>query len=446
MKENKTNKAMILLVTIFAVGILSLPFTARAQSGDPYEPNETPEQAWGPLVSGQVYEAYIWTEDDNNDYYYFVPTVSHTASVTMTNVPTDCDFDLYIYYFENDRRRLVTYSATAGNVDESVSFTASAGVKYYVRVYQYRGYSNTQPYHLVAEYAKHTGNVAIYLPVVLSSYPPQPTGNLVVAQGNPTVFHPSVTLTLSATVPGGDVVTQMRFSDDKVQWSEWEPFTTTKSYTLSGNTSELKTVYAQFRGGKGGVSDTVSDQVYLSINGSFEDARFSGWQTTENPLPVEQQGSIQEHSGGTTSPASGKHVVLLGDTDYSCDDVPLGYAAIEQNFHVPSVPSKLTFKYIIWSQDASIKGAYDRFEVYVNGELKFYDGNMVNDLSCSQWRRVPSGDNPRDEQTTGWATGEVDLSAYAGQNVTISFRNYSRYDNWYNTYTYLDHVTIEGNW
>ncbi|HDD25087.1 MAG TPA: hypothetical protein ENF52_06595 [Chloroflexi bacterium] len=286
----------------------------------------------------------------------------------------------------------------------------------------------------------------IYLPAVLRSYPPQPTGSLVIAQGNPTVFHPSVALTLSATVAGGDVVTQMRFSDDKVQWSDWEPFNTTKSYTLPSNTSGLKTVYAQFRGGKGGVSDTVSDQVYLSINGSFEDGNLSGWQKKESPLPVELQDSVQEQSGGTTPPADGNHVVLLGDTDYSCNGVPLGYAAIEQVFHVPSGPSQLTFKYIIWSQDASIKGTYDRFEVYVNGELKFYDGNMVNDLSCSQWWRVPSSDNPRGGQTTGWATGEVDLSAYAGQNVTISFRNYSRYDHWYNTYTYIDRITIEGDW
>jgi hypothetical protein len=55
---------------------------------------------------------------------------------------------------------------------------------------------------------------------------------------------------------------------------------------------------------------------------------------------------------------------------------------------------------------------------------------------------VPSAENTRPEDPAGWATGSIDLSAYAGQAVTIAFRSYSRYDGWFNTYVYLDDVRI----
>ena len=51
-------------------------------------------------------------------------------------------------------------------------------------------------------------------------------------------------------------------------------------------------------------------------------------------------------------------------------------------------------------------------------------------------------ENPRNGQTTGWAEAVVNLDSYKGQTVTFSFRNYSRYDGWYNTYTYLDDVRV----
>lgn len=197
---------------------------------------------------------------------------------------------------------------------------------------------------------------------------------------------------------------------------------------------------------------TVRTEIYLPLvlrdyapftNGSFE-AGLSAWRVVESPLPVAIVSSVEERPSGSTPPADGSKILLLGDTGYTCGDVPLGHAAAEQTFTVPQDATALTFKYIMWSQDASIKEKYDRFEVYLNSDLKFFDGNQVKQgLSCGRWWRVPGPDNPRGGQTNGWATGEIDLSAYIGQNITLSFRNYSRFDNWYNTYTYIDDVRIE---
>ena len=178
-------------------------------------------------------------------------------------------------------------------------------------------------------------------------------------------------------------------------------------------------------------------------DGSFE-ADLSGWKKVEAGLPVNVVESVQERPSGSTPPADGAKTVLLGNTGLACAGVPIGYAAVEQTFIVPESVMTLTFSYIIWTQDASPSGAYDRFEVYVDGQLKFSDGNQVNQgLGCGTWRRVPGPENQRGGATSGWAIGKIDLTPYKGQKITVSFQNHSRFDNYYNTYTYLDNVRLE---
>jgi len=176
-------------------------------------------------------------------------------------------------------------------------------------------------------------------------------------------------------------------------------------------------------------------------NGSFE-AGLAGWQKAESPLPVSVVSSIQGQPSDPTKPV-GDNAILLGNTSYGCANVPIGHAAVEQTFTVPEDATALTFKYIIWSQDASTSEKYDRFEVYINNTVVFSDGNKINTgLACDKWQRVPGPDNPRDV-ASGWATATIDLGPYRDQNITLSFRNYSRYDNYYNTYTYVDDVRVE---
>lgn len=201
----------------------------------------------------------------------------------------------------------------------------------------------------------------------------------------------------------------------------------------------------------------VADKVYfpivmrtlippLLINGGFEQ-QAQGWYLINQGLPASIVGQTND-----ASVPLGTYSALLGRADYPCNaaGVPLGHAAVEQTYAVPQSSQHVTlrFKYIVWSQDASTSGQYDRFEVFVTPQsgaatLVFSDGNMVNQgLGCNVWRRVPGPENPRDGQTTGWAEIGVSLDTYKGQTVTFSFRNYSRYDGWYNTYTYLDDVRV----
>jgi hypothetical protein len=306
------------------------------------------------------------------------------------------------------------------------------------------------PYQM-AERAIRIMPAKSYLPLVMRNYPPRPVGDVVIEDGAATVYQNVVILALTATV-SNDIVDEVCFSNDAKSWPVCEDYVDNEEWEweLADSTSGLKTVYVQFKGSKGGVSEPASDQVYLSLNGDFEYGDVQpGWRATENPLPVSIVQRTQDKPSGSTSPADGRYALLLGNPAYPCasNGVPVGYTGVRQTFDLPSNVAKLTFKYLIWSQDASPSSKYDRFEVYVDNELKFADGNQVSKgLSCSNWWRVPGPDNPRGGQTDGWATGEIDLSSYAGQSVSISFRNYSRYDGWYNTYTYVDSVSVEGSW
>jgi hypothetical protein len=300
--------------------------------------------------------------------------------------------------------------------------------------------------------ATYVGLAHIYLPLVIRSHLPTPTGSISIESGAATACRPPVTLVLNATVDS-DEVTEMRIRNEDTNWSDdaWEPFKPTKTWTLASGGSGLRTVYAQFRGSWGGVSDPAFDQIYLALNGDFEDGLGqTAWQKVENPLPADIVQSITEKSGGSTTPADGSYALLLGNPDYRCahDGVPVGYAAAEQVFSLPPNAESLVFKYIVWSQDACLGITYDRFEVYINDSLTFHDGNQVYEgLGCEYWWRVPGSENPRGPgQTSGWASGEIDLGGYAGQDIVVSFRNYNRIDGWYNTYTYVDSVAVEGGW
>jgi hypothetical protein len=101
----------------------------------------------------------------------------------------------------------------------------------------------------------------------------------------------------------------------------------------------------------------------------------------------------------------------------------------------------LYFDYVMYTQDGSaFAGTYDRFEVYAitgsSEDLIYSDGRDEPDLKCNEWYRIPA---------TGWKQGRVDLSSgsdYRDKMVTFSFRNYNRFDRYYNTFTYLDNVRI----
>ncbi|MDW7990870.1 MAG: Ig-like domain-containing protein, partial [Anaerolineae bacterium] len=291
----------------------------------------------------------------------------------------------------------------------------------------------------------------------------------------PDLSPPQVTVTAPAQIPTGTFVVSwsaddgagsgvafytVAYREDDGSWQTWIPMTTTTSATFVSGTLEHTYVFSVtatdgvgHRGTGTATTKVAKWRAYIPlvlrnyrpfVNGSFEEG-LSGWTVIQNPLPVSVVDQVAERTGGTTSPADGSRILLLGNPDYPCFNVPLGHAAVEQTFVVPQNAISLTFQYIIWTQDGSPVNtySYDLFEVFLNNERKFDDTNRVNTgLGCAKWWRVPGPDNPRNNATSGWARASIDLMPYRGQTVTLSFRLYSRHDQWYNTYVYIDDVRV----
>ena len=72
---------------------------------------------------------------------------------------------------------------------------------------------------------------------------------------------PDVTLTLTAVDYGSGVVA-MRLSNDALEWEPWEPYVSTRSWTLIPGEG-TRTVFAQFKDSYGNVSSTVQDSIHL---------------------------------------------------------------------------------------------------------------------------------------------------------------------------------------
>lgn len=136
-------------VTIGPRQPLYLPFIVREYFNDPYEPNDSIDEAYGPLISGEEYTSFIPSEDDPDDFYYVAASATAPVRVHLT-VPAALDLDLYVYDAD---RTLVSWSNVTGKgVDEALSFTPTEAGTFYIRVYPFVGWSTSSPYTLRATF------------------------------------------------------------------------------------------------------------------------------------------------------------------------------------------------------------------------------------------------------------------------------------------------------
>jgi PKD repeat protein/ribosomal protein L40E len=87
-------------------------------------------------------------------------------------------------------------------------------------------------------------------------------GSVKINNGAPSTNTATVTLNLADP---SSSVTEMRFSNDNNEWSDWQTYTTTSSWTLTQEDG-TKTVYVQFKDNTGQVA-TYSDTITLTTRG-----------------------------------------------------------------------------------------------------------------------------------------------------------------------------------
>lgn len=120
------------------------------------------------------------------------------------------------------------------------------------------------------------GNVGVTSSTISLDTTP-PTGTIVINGGDAFTNNATVSLGLTADDGPGIGVADMRFSNDGVSWSTWEPFQLVSTWNLATPGDGIKSVRVQFRDALGNASDSFTDTIFydttapvgtLLVNGS----------------------------------------------------------------------------------------------------------------------------------------------------------------------------------
>ncbi len=131
----------------YANGVLNIDFTADTQwdemiqasyqgggggepNADPYEPNDSPAQAYGPVTSGFQYIGYITSRNDR-DFFKIVAGSTFDLRIDLT-VPAD--YDIYLWRKSGEQYQLVDSSANMNTQAELIQRSGLPSGEYYVAV------------------------------------------------------------------------------------------------------------------------------------------------------------------------------------------------------------------------------------------------------------------------------------------------------------------------
>jgi hypothetical protein len=202
---------------------------------------------------GQGEEDHYYIDIPNNQSYLFVELTGNS------------DADLYVRYGSPPTIALWDCRPyTADSSNENCSFSNPDSGRWYIMV---RGYAGTVDYEIMATYGTDPP------PVTTTTIPPTttipandtspPSGTVIINNGLVVTYSLNVILTLAAIDDGEELKKNgwMTFSNDNQEWSDPEPYTTAKLWTLSPGQG-TKTVYVKFRDAAGNWMTTpAQDQI-----------------------------------------------------------------------------------------------------------------------------------------------------------------------------------------
>jgi parallel beta-helix repeat protein len=176
----------------------------------------------------------------NNDDTYTTST-----SVTLTLTATDATSGVYQVRYSNDG---VWDTEPWEDFSATKPWTLIAGDGTKTVYYQIKDNAG-----LISDTYSDT--------IILDTAPP--TGTITINDNATYTTTTTVTLTLSATDETSGIA-EMRFSNDNITYTEWQPYATSASWTLQDGDG-TKTVYVQFRD-QAGLISTYSDTIILDTN------------------------------------------------------------------------------------------------------------------------------------------------------------------------------------
>jgi hypothetical protein len=194
----------------------------------------------------------------------------------------------------------------------------------------------------------------------------------------------------------------------------------------------------------------MDSSIPFAVFDGFETGAFVGWKTGGALLRSVVPHPVSPPNG--VPPNGGTYAAQLGSPSYGCRSdnvpyVPIGQAYIQAYVSVPLGGTPyLLFSYRVLSYD-SVRSSggewWDRLEVQVNG-VRLPDANGSGLADSNPYGDPnPGGLSCGSLYDSGWQEGAINLSAYAGQTVILTFFNENHKDGFWNTYSYLDNIRIE---
>ena len=209
-------------------------------------------------------------------WYRWTPQVSGAPTIDTAG----SDFDTLLAVYTGNAVNGLTEVASnddennpAGVITSKLSFTANAGTTYWIAV---DGYNH-------AGGGAYSGNIKLK---VNNSDTVAPTGTIKINGGAAYTKSPSVNLSLSATDPSpGSGIALMRLMNDGGSWTAWQPYATSKSWTLR-NANGPRTVYVQYKDKVGNVSTATLDRITLDNAAPKGTVKINGGAATTKSLKV----------------------------------------------------------------------------------------------------------------------------------------------------------------
>ena len=403
-------------------------YTVPALSGDqpnvPYVITNTHQASYQvnlSFIKDAIAPTAIITSPQSSTAITF--SVSWNGNDSLSGVAT-YDID----YKRNDQATWTSWVAETTNT--SGIFTGERGYTYTLRVQARDNVSNVSvPDVSVTRIENLPPPPDVYLPLVLN-HAPVPTVSWTSNPASPlrkqgiTAFTRNIMLQFNSATPPSQ--TNIR----ETGAGTWVTYNANLPWQLSDENG-LKTLIIDFKWAGGQVA-TVQLEIYLLQNGDFRDGITTGWVVT---------GGLE----ADIIPNINQPFLRLGSANYSCyNGVP--FTEVAQAELLLSVPPlsvgeyELNFEYEVHTQDklgGTDDGLYDSFDVNVfpssapNTRI-WRTGNSNNPATCTVYYMV--------SLEGGFS---YLLNNYAGQSITVSFENWSRYDGYYNTYTDLKKVWVE---
>ena len=134
---------------VFLPAVLNGTLGSQPSQTTDYEPNDSIPLAYGPLSPNQVLKSNFFEGVDVEDFYYVTTAAETTLRVTLTDIPSGTDYDLYLYGRdpqEGTWKTLLDFSENYGAADEMINVAGLPAGRYSIRV------RNTWNRHLSQSY------------------------------------------------------------------------------------------------------------------------------------------------------------------------------------------------------------------------------------------------------------------------------------------------------